>query len=193
VENPSVKPYLLDEPLTTERLVLRAIEPRDFDDVHSYMGREDVARWLLEDAYSLEKSTEKHPIYSERVRLENDGDLMLVAIEFHGRVVGDLDCTLKSVENQTFEIGWRIHPDVGGQGIATEAARALLALLFDVIGARRVVAELDPRNGGSARLCERLGMRREATFVEHMWLKGEWSDTAVFAILSREWRSAESE
>ena len=51
----------------------------------------------------------------------------------------------------------------------------------------RVRAVLDPRNTPSAALCRRLGMRQEAHFVEDLWFKGEWGDTAVYAILAREW------
>ena len=36
-------------------------------------------------------------------------------------------------------------------------------------------------------LCRRLGMREEAHFIEDIWFKHEWADTAVFAILDREW------
>ena len=34
-------------------------------------------------------------------------------------------------------------------------------------------------------------MRYEARHLEHMWLKGEWSDTGIYAILEREWRQAD--
>ena len=50
-------------------------------------------------------------------------------------------------------------------------------------------ANLDPRNDASAALCRRLGMREEAHFVEDIWFKGEWADSAIYAILDREWRA----
>src|SRR5436190_1234172 len=56
------------------------------------------------------------------------------------------------------------------------------------IGLHRVSATLDPRNEASAALCRRLGMREEAHHVEDLWFKGEWGDTAIYAILDREWR-----
>jgi aminoglycoside 6'-N-acetyltransferase len=58
---------------------------------------------------------------------------------------------------------------------------------FGEIGLHRVYAELDPRNEASVALCLRLGMRHEAHFVEHMWSKGEWTDTGIYAVLEREW------
>jgi RimJ/RimL family protein N-acetyltransferase len=83
-----------------------------------------------------------------------------------------------------------IHPDQGGRGYATEGVRALLELCFDHAGAHRVTARVDERNAGSARLLERLGFRKEATFVEGEWFKGEWTTLEVFAMLEREWAAA---
>jgi aminoglycoside 6'-N-acetyltransferase len=71
----------------------------------------------------------------------------------------------------------------------TEAAGAVLAVAFEQIGLRRVIANLDPRNVGSIALCRRLGMREEAYFVEDFWSKGEWTDTGIYALLAREWAS----
>jgi RimJ/RimL family protein N-acetyltransferase len=80
-----------------------------------------------------------------------------------------------------------MHPDFHGHGYMTEAAGAVLAVAFEQIGLRRVIANLDPRNTGSAALCRRLGMRKEAHFVEDFWSKGEWTDSAIYALLAREW------
>ena len=54
----------------------------------------------------------------------------------------------------------------------------------------RVVGRLDARNGPSARVLERLGMRREAHFVSNEYVKGEWTDEVVYALLEDEWRAA---
>jgi RimJ/RimL family protein N-acetyltransferase len=40
----------------------------------------------------------------------------------------------------------------------------------------------------SLRVMERLGMRREAQFVENEFLKGEWIGEIVCAMLETEWR-----
>ena len=46
---------------------------------------------------------------------------------------------------------------------------------------------LEPRNVASARVLEKLGMRKEGELVENEWVKGEWQSEAVYAILDREW------
>jgi RimJ/RimL family protein N-acetyltransferase len=83
------------------------------------------------------------------------------------------------------------HPAVHGQGYATEAADAVLRLAFEGVGAHRVVARLDTRNAASARLCTRLGMIHEATLRQADYIKDEWCDTAVYAMLAADWRALE--
>ena len=68
--------------------------------------------------------------------------------------------------------------------MATEAAQAVLALMFADLGLHRVIARLDSRNERSAALCRRLGMRQEAHQVRSEWFKGEWVDLLVYAILA---------
>ena len=88
------------------------------------------------------------------------------------------------------EIGWVFAPDVQGAGYATEAARALVRVAFEEVGVHRVWAQLEPANTASARICERLGMRREALFEGASWFKERWTDLAVYAIRADEWRDA---
>jgi RimJ/RimL family protein N-acetyltransferase len=183
----AVRPHVFADPLHGQRVTIRPIAAGDFDDVHAYMSRDDVAEYLLEPAYPLEKSQRVHPRYAEKVRFERTGDLVLLAIESEDRVVGHLDLTAGDFDGGLVEVGWRMHPDAGGRGLATEAAATLLDFAFGGLGARRATASLDPRNARSAALCERLGMRREAHHVKDRFTKGEWLDTVVYAILDEEW------
>jgi len=57
------------------------------------------------------------------------------------------------------EVGWRLHPDWWGRGLATEAARASVAYGFDTLGLRSVVSIIDAGNAPSLRVAEKLGMR----------------------------------
>ena len=184
-------PFELTDPIETERLRLRPMTEADIDTVHSYQSREDVCRYLLFDPRDRDAVAAKVAEHIRHTRLENDGDYLQLAVERKedGRMIGDLYFTVKSVENDSAEIGWTFHPDHQGKGYATEGAEALLALAFDTMDFHRVVAELDPRNDASVGLCLRLGMRHEAHFVEDLWFKGEWADTGIYALLAREYRA----
>jgi len=59
-----------------------------------------------------------------------------------------------------------------GKGYAAEAVSRLLDWAFGEMDLHRVVAITDQRNEPSSRLLERLGMRREGSFVLDAWFKG---------------------
>lgn len=179
-------------PLRGERVTLDLLRPDDLDDLAAMQGDPEVCRYLLYEARSREKVAEMLERDAAATHLAAKGDYLQPAIRSRsGAFLGTMYFEVQSVEDRTAEIGWILTPGTQGHGYATEAARLLLALAFDELGLHRVYAELDPRNTGSVRICERLGMRHEGHFVEHMWLKGEWTDTGHYALLEREWQAAQ--
>lgn len=63
------------------------------------------------------------------------------------------------------EIGWRLRPEYWGQGLATEAAKAVLALGWERFRFERVISVAQPENRASIRIMEKLGMTFEAEFA----------------------------
>lgn len=183
-------PYELATPLTTARLVVRTMTAADVDDVHAYRSRDDVCRYLPFEPRTRDEVADKVERNSKAIALGGDGDyweLAVERVEDPGRVIGDVFFTIRSVADAAGVIGWTLHPDCTGRGYMAEAAGAILDIAFGDIGLHRVSAVLDPRNERSAALCRRLGMREEAHFVEDLWFKGAWADSAFYAILDREW------
>src|SRR5690606_7276538 len=105
-----------------------------------------------------------------------------------GALVGDVNLVWTSREHRQGEIGFVLHPAHHGLGFASEAGAVMLRLGFEGLGLHRIVGRCDGRNLASARVMEKLGMRREAHFRENEIVKGEWSDEIVYAMLSTEWR-----
>jgi RimJ/RimL family protein N-acetyltransferase len=188
-------PFTFPGPVRTARLVLRAMTDGDVDNIHAYQSRADVCRYLPFEPRDRVEVAAKIAKHSTALVLEGAGDYWQLAIERAGdpgHVIGDVYFTIKDVISATCELGWTLHPDHTGSGYMTEAARAMLNIAFTELGLHRAIAQLDPRNHASAALCMRLGMRREAHFVEDLWFKGAWGDTAVYAILDREWAARAS-
>lgn len=185
-------PFHYSEPIETSRLALRVLTDADVDAIHSYQSLDEVALYELYEPRDREAVAAKVEKWKTATSIASDGDYIQFGIvrQDTGELIGELYFTLKSSINQTAEIGWTIHPAHQRHGFATEAARAVLALAFDTMQLHRVTADLDPRNTASVRLCERLGMRLEAHFIEDLWFKGAWGDTGIYAILEREWRES---
>ncbi len=164
----------------------------DLDELHAFHSRPDVARYLYWDARTRDETEEALGTKIGRAELLEDGDVLSVAVELRetGALIGDLSLFWRDAEHGQGEIGFVFHPAYQGRGLATEASREILRLGFDVLGLHRVYGRCDARNTPSARLMERLGMRREAHFVENEMFKGEWSDEFVYAILQKEWKPA---
>jgi RimJ/RimL family protein N-acetyltransferase len=178
-------------PLESERLLLRPFTADDFDALFAIQSRSDVARWLYwgpQNEHEVRASLEKKIASSTLV---NDDDRLsfAVVLKSSSEVIGDGSLFLLSAEHRQGEIGFIFHPDHHGHGYATETSRLLLRLAFEEFGLHRVIGRLEPRNEASARLLERLGMRREAHLVENEFVKGEWQSELVYALLEREWRA----
>jgi RimJ/RimL family protein N-acetyltransferase len=172
-------------------MTLRPYEIGDLAAVHDLFGREDVSRYLFWEPMDIDAARALLERRLKQTRIEADGDGVLVAAldAETGRYIGEFMLRLTSAQSRQGEIGWSVHPDVQGRGLATEGAREMLRLGFGELGLHRIVADCDPRNAPSQRVMEHLGMRHEAEFIEKQFLKGEWVGESVYAILETEWRS----
>lgn len=179
-------------PIATARLTLRGYVSGDLDALYDIQSRPEVTRYLM---YGTRDRGQVREILEQRIRAngpERDAVDLAVVLPDSGTLIGDVVLFLRNPEHRQGEIGYVFHPDYGGRGYATEAARVLLRLGFDDYGLHRIIGRLDARNKASAGVLERLGMRREAHFVENEIVKGEWTDELVYAMLEDEWRSQQA-
>jgi RimJ/RimL family protein N-acetyltransferase len=182
----------LTEPWRTERLVLRPFDDDDLNALHDMQSRPDVARYLYWSPRSRKEAAQSLQEKISCRSIEAEGDVLILAVtrSAGGPVIGDLMVRYASAAHQQAEIGYLFHPDAQGQGLATEAMRLVVDRAFAGLGLHRVYGRIDARNTASARVLERLGMRREAHLVENEWVKGEWTDEVVYGILADEWARA---
>jgi RimJ/RimL family protein N-acetyltransferase len=172
-----------DLPLGTDRLVLRPYRADDVDATLAYYGDQQASRYLLSDPFTRPDAEQAVSERMKRTDPQLPGERLTLVVEHDGRLIGDVNLELGGPPVSVGEIGWVFDPGAAGQGFATEAARALIELAFDHYGLHRVIAQLDARNTASARMCERLGMTREAHLRQDWYSKGEWTDTLVYAVL----------
>lgn len=173
-------------PLQTERLTLRMTELRDRDALLAIYADEGVARFLLDDPWTPAEASLQIAKRTQRVGLETEQAALALVIEVDDQVVGDVAMWCTDETKQKVEIGWVIAPWGAGRGYATEAASALIRAAVPAYQLHRIEAQLDARNEASVRVCEKLGMRREADLRQNWWSKGEWTDTLIYGLLASE-------
>lgn len=173
-------------PLATERLRLRPHNADDAEWLHELYSRPDVARYLLDEPWTAEVTHDKLTERLAKTDIDGETGALALVIEHDGVPIGDVALWLTDHEHRQGEIGWVLDPAHGGQGFASEAVQAVLALGFDHYRLHRITAQMDARNSASAALARRVGLRLEAHHVQDWFSKGEWTDTLIFARLASE-------
>ncbi len=182
-------------PIETERLSLRPFKASDLDVLHRLQSLPEVVRYLRWGSRSrTEVAAElEQRIHQTRIAAEGDTLILAVTLRDGGALIGDVNLHLLSTRDQQGKFGFVLLPEYHGQGYGREAAMATLALGFDTMGLHRIDGYCDARNTASARLMERLGMRREARSRKNKILKGEWAELYIYAMLAAEWRASKAQ
>ena len=179
------------ELLRTDRLLLRHWDESDLAAFFDLYSREDVTRWLgahpRRPLATVADAQERLGRWREHERgLSPPLGLWAIvpwaARGLPGQPVGTLLLLpLSDDDGPTglVEVGWHLHPQHQGQGMATEAARAVLALAAEA-GIDQVLAITDVDNAASQRVAARLGMADEG-------VTGRW-----FGVTARQYRMVTS-
>jgi len=178
--------------LDTNRLKLRPFQDSDCHPFAAYRSDPLVAKYQgWEAPYTLEQAA----AFIETIKNKTPtalGEWYQLAIEIKAnrQMIGDCAFYLLAEDSRQAEIGFTLARAYQGQGYAHEAVGRLLDYLFKELDLYRVRANCDVENLASSKLLERLGLRREAHFVENLWFKGRWSSEYWYGILQREWRAS---
>lgn len=165
--------------IRTERLILRRARPDDLADVHAMLSDPRAMRyWSRPEHDSIAQSRD----WLERMIAAIDADDYL--IEHQGRVIGKAGMWRRP------EVGFMIHPDHQGKGLAREAMVAVIDHLFATHDIPDLVAEADPRNTASLKLLARLGFVETGRAERTMQWREEWCDSVYLALPRARWITA---
>ena len=177
--------------LETERLILRKFKEEDFEAVHSYGGCAENLTYMLFGPNSEEQTMD---VIKRFIRQAEENPIVnydyAVVLKESVKLIGSCGITLSDDKG---EVGWLIHRDYWNKGYGTELAKELLRFGFKDLKLRRIVASCDAENIGSYKIMEKLGMRKEAHFLEarpaHKKSNKKYSDELRYGILKREWEN----
>ncbi len=140
----------------------------DLDDMHAVLSdRRAMRYWSTPPHESIEQTREwLEAMIASPPEVRED-----FVVEREGRVIGKAGCY------RLPDIGYILHPDHWGQGLAFEAVSAVIERVFEREDVPVLTADVDPRNVGSYRLLEKLGFR-EVRRAKNTWcIAGEWCDS----------------
>ena len=159
--------------------MLRSFRAGDLDEMSVLMANKDFMRFSLglfsreQTAAFIEKvrARERNGLPSQFALLDRPDERLIGYCGFFAQVVDDVE---------ELEIGYRLHPDYWGQGLATEAARAVRDHGFNELHLPRLISLIHPDNAASRRVAEKNGMSLEKktvfrgfpTLVFGIWREG---------------------
>jgi len=170
----------------TERMLVRLWRHDDADRVLDTLRRWEVAQWLGDHPKVLKDRGEAVTSIARWRERSADPRYGIWAVEEKATGVAAGSVLLVPLPNAQgeIEVGWHLHPDAWGRGLASEAGRGALAKGFDD-GLDEVYAITHLTNSPSQRVCRRIGMSDLGVFTDR-WYRGE---SQVFRITSTEWES----
>jgi ribosomal-protein-alanine N-acetyltransferase len=174
--------------LTTERLTLREPLLSDAPDLF-IVGRDpEVQKYNA----PIMKTVAESEALIEEVRTEyakREGISWAVILTNSDTPLGLFGFYHWSHYHRRAEVGYALARAYWGQGIGTEAVRAIVRFGFDHMNLHRVYAGTIADNHESVRMLEKIGFIREGTKRESSWEDdGTFHDSAMYGILSREYR-----
>ncbi|MFN6528063.1 GNAT family N-acetyltransferase [Nostoc sp. ChiSLP03a] len=177
-------------PIETKRLILRDFVESDWQEVHQYAADAEVVRYLT---FGPNTEEDTKNFLQKEISLQGEKPrqhfALAVTLKPQKQLIGICRISVRDTDNQIGSIGYSFTKEFWGQGYATEAVKAVVSFGFHELGLHRIFATCHPENIASARVMQKIGMQQEGYLREHHWIKGEWQDSWLYAILEHEWRS----
>ncbi len=175
--------------LANEKLFLREFTPHDWIDVHKYASQEIVCRYQTWGPNTEEDSKEFIQDALDEAR-QTPRERYVFAIIYQETLIGSVEIMIRDFTNKVGEIGYIVNPDYWGKGVATQSAQLVITFGFATLKLHRIYATCDPRNIGSSKVLEKVGMTKEGILRENMLIKdGVWRDSFLYSVLKQEWSS----
>lgn len=178
---------MIFEVLETKRLILREFNKSDFHAIHEYASDPEVSIYLPWGP-NREVDTENYlnSIISYQAHYPRKDYEIAIELKETGLVIGA--CAIHISDSKTREgyIGYCFNQRYWRNGYASESARAIIEFGFNSLNLHRIYATCDPNNIGSAKVLEKIGMKREGHIREHKLQRGKWRDSYLYSILEQE-------
>ena len=164
--------------IVTPRLRLRHAAPGDLAALHAVLSDPRAMRWWSTPPHRTLDETRQ---WLDDMIAGNAAGSDDFVIERDGVVIG------KAGFWRLPELGYILHPDHWGKGLAIEAVGAAVDHVFTTRAVDALTADVDPENVASIRLLQRLGFVATGS-AERTWnVGGEWKDSLFYGLTRDVW------
>lgn len=148
--------------LETDRLLLRHQVPADLDDLWALYCDPEITKYIPDAPRTRDEAREElewhmhgHPRFPEF-------GLWATIYKETGKFIGRCGLLPWTIDSQQeVEVAYTIAREYWGQGLATEAAQAILDYGFKKLNLRRLICRIDEENLASRKVAEKIGMAFE--------------------------------
>jgi ribosomal-protein-serine acetyltransferase len=187
--NSIVIPYPLE--IVTERLALRSPEPEHVRPLYEAMVESlpELRQWMpwAQEEPAVEKTAENIEKAIDEFKAQTAFRIHLFDRQ-SGEIVGSSGYPRVDLKVPMLEIGYWIRTSRTGQGLCSEAVRAVTDYAFRAAHAQRVEVRCDSDNERSWRVAERVGFTLEGVLRRDcLDCSGRPRNTRVYSLLPEEW------
>lgn len=173
--------------LKTRRLLLRPFELRDAERVRELAGDRAIADTMLNIPHPYEKGIAEEWISKHKPKFEAGESVHLaITLKSTKEVIGAVGLHIEKRFNRA-ELGYWIGKEYWGQGYATEAAGAVVEYGFRNLKLNKITSSHFLRNPASGKVMEKIGMKKEGYFEEHVIKWDKYEDLVKYAVLRKNW------
>jgi len=174
--------------LETERLLLRRVAETDVPEIKALRGNPETMKFIPRPLVTTDDEALEHfKMIDEKIE-NNTGINWAITIKGNSKLIGIIGHYRIQPENHRCEIGYMILPEYNGQGITTEAIKAVLEYGFEDLNMHSIEAVIDPDNVASERVLQKNGFVKEAHILENELWDGKFWDTVIYSILKRNFK-----
>lgn len=151
--------------MITQRLIIRGIEVKDYDDICEYGCDEETGQFMIHWPKSKEQIKEFIDTCVASMSIDNiTWYEFVIILKEKSKVIGNITLNLN---NQEAEIGWISNKDYWNQGYMSEAVNAVIQNAFENQGIHKIYATCTDKNVASYKVMEKCGMKRIKTEFNH--------------------------
>lgn len=169
--------------LETERLILRNFTKDDAHDILEFRGNPVTMQYIprpvansLEDVYPVIDMLTSFNANNEKLN-------WAVVDKETNKVIGIFGYVRFNQESYRAEVGYTLHEDYHGTGIASEALKVVLEYGLKHMGVHAIEAVIRTENIASMKLVEKANFTKNGTFKDYIFFDGQFYDAVIYSLI----------